>query len=473
MNLQGFYISATKRNSGKTTLCIAITSLLRDKGFNIQTFKKGPDFIDPMWLSLASGRNCYNLDFYFMSKNKLIKHFLEHSVNSDISIIEGNHGLHDSFDLQGNTSNASMAKLLNLPVILVVDVSELNRGVVPLLLGFKSFDENVNLSGVLLNKVHSRRHEKNLIKAIKYYTDIKIVGAVPNDHELSIKQRHLGLLSTLNKEELTELINKISAKISNYIDISEIIKIAKTLKKVDYPDFLPGRQVNFKKTVRIGLAYDNAFNFYYNENIEQLKEFGAELILFSPLADPFLPDVDAIYIGGGFPEIFSKELEANISLREDIKEKIEQGLPVYAECGGLIYLCKNIIYEGIKRELVGVIDSDVKLTKKPQGHGYTMLKPLYSYKDDNLYNNNKQWFQKIKRLKGHEFHHSFLENTSDISFAFSAQRGFGVNGLNDGILYKNVIASFTHLYAPAALSWFKNWLSFIKYTSKLKTFENK
>lgn len=471
MNFQGLYIAATKRNSGKTTISIAIMRLLKDKGITVQPFKKGPDFIDPMWLSLASKRNCYNLDFYFLSKDKVLKHFLEYSVNSDISIIEGNHGLHDSLDIQGKSSNASMSKLLGLPVVLVIDVSELNRGVVPLIMGFKKFDEDVNIKGVILNKVHNKRHEKNLIKYIKHYTDLKIVGVVPNDQELSIKQRHLGLMSTLSKDEIEKFIEHISAKLSGNIDIDAIIKISKIAKKINYPDDdLPKKKKILKKGVKdslkIGLAYDNAFNFYYNENIEELKRLGCEIIPFSPLNDSNLPDVDALYIGGGFPELFCKDLDVNISLKSDIREKIEIGLPVYAECGGLMYLCRSIIYDNVdnvRREMVGIINAEVKLTKKPNGHGYTKLKPVCYDKNSSL------WFNKIRIIKGHEFHHSYLEISEDYKpvFAFNVKKGFGVNGLYDGIIYKNVLASYTHIYSPSEPQWFKSWTIFIKKIKKI------
>lgn len=470
--IQAFYISATKRNSGKTTVSIALMRLLRDKGFTVQPFKKGPDFIDPMWLEAATGKSCYNLDFYFMSKSKIERHFLEHSVDSDISIVEGNHGLHDSFDISGKFSNASLAKLLNLPVILVVDVAELNRGVVPVLTGFTNFDKNVDIKGVILNRIHSKRHEKNLIKAINYYTDLKIVGQIPNDPELSIKQRHLGLLSTLVNEEIESLISDISSKISNFVDLDGIINIAakvdRSEKDIDdvrcditvQPEkIISGRS---KNRIRVGLAYDGAFNFYYNENIEALENLGCDIVRFSPIKDDSLPDVDALYIGGGFPEIFCDDLEANVNLRKDIRDNIETGLPVYAECGGLMYLCKSISYGDTAHEMVGVINADVKWTKKPKGHGYTKLLSADYNK------NSRFWFDKIKLIKGHEFHHSYLEVPSwnNMHFAFNVEKGFGVDGTSDCIVYKNVLASYTHIFSPAAPGWFKNWVSFIRQNKK-------
>ncbi|MHB1645087.1 MAG: cobyrinate a,c-diamide synthase [bacterium] len=476
--MQGFYISAAKRNSGKTTISIAIMRLLRNKGLIVQSFKKGPDFIDPMWLSIATGKNCYNLDFYFMSKDKIKKHFLEHSLNSDINIVEGNHGLYDSIDLYGKSSNASMAKLLRLPVILVIDVGEFNRGVVPLLLGFRNFDKKVNIKGIILNKIHSKRHEKNLINAINYYTDLKVVGNIPNDPELSIKQRHLGLMSTLSGEDVENLVSNISSKISNYIDLEGIINISKIAAK-SYADVnlkyniitasaahvAPPKKIEsgrVRERVKIGIAYDGAFNFYYNENIETLENLGCEIIRFSPLKDDGLPKVDALYIGGGFPEIFCKDLEANSNLRMDIREKIEIGLPVYAECGGLMYLCKSISCDDIMYEMVGAIDADVKWTKKPKGHGYTKLTTAFYDK------NSRLWFNKIKFLKGHEFHHSYLETPSsnNMNFAFNVEKGFGVNGESDGIIYKNIIASYTHIFSPSSPGWFKNWVYFIKEIKK-------
>ena len=467
--INGIYISAAKRNSGKTTISIALSRLLRNKGMSVQPFKKGPDFIDPMWLNIASGKRTYNLDFYFMSRNKIRNHFINHSLDSEISIVEGNHGLHDSFDIYGKSSNAEMAKLLDLPVILLIDVGELNRGVVPLILGFKEFDKGVNIKGIILNKVHSKRHEKNLLRAIEYYTDLKVVGNIPNNPEFSVKQRHLGLLSTLSAEEVEKFVAEMSSKISEYIDLGNIIKISKAANKL-YPDIKNSPALslknsikrNIRNTLKIGLAYDNAFNFYYNENLEALEDLRCEIIKFSPIADRHLPEVDALYIGGGFPEIFSGGLQANINIRKEIRQKIEKGLPVYAECGGLMYLCKSISYENNFNEMVGVIDADVKLTKKPKGHGYTKLSPY-------IYENNKEgpWFNKIKLIKGHEFHHSFLEMSQDrYKFAFKMKKSYGVDGVSDGITYKNVLAGYTHMYSPSSPGWFKNWVAFIKQTKE-------
>ncbi|MGC8554053.1 MAG: cobyrinate a,c-diamide synthase [Candidatus Acidulodesulfobacterium sp.] len=468
--INGIYISAAKRNSGKTTISIALSRLLGNRGLSVRPFKKGPDFIDPMWLNIASRNRTYNLDFYFMSKDKIRDHFLKYSLNSDVSIVEGNHGLHDSIDVYGKSSNAEMAKLLGLPVILIIDVGELNRGVVPLILGYKEFDKNVDIKGIILNKVHSKRHEKNLIRAIKYYTDLKVAGSIPNNPEFSIKQRHLGLLSTMSGIEIEALVDKTSAEIANYIDLEGIIKISKFADK-HYTDAqkkhilklnADNAEQRSKRNglIKIGLAFDNAFNFYYNENLEALENLGCEIIKFSPIADSCLPEVDALYIGGGFPEIFAQDLQANNSIRQEIKQKIEGGLPVYAECGGLMYLCKSISYENRFSEMVGIIEADVKLTKKPKGHGYTKLMP-YSYGKGK----EVMWFDKIKLIKGHEFHHSYLEMSPDIyKFIFKMIKGYGVDGFSDGIAYKNLLAGYTHMYSPSSPGWFKNWVAFIKRT---------
>jgi cobyrinic acid a,c-diamide synthase len=468
--IKGIYISAAKRNSGKTTISIALSRLLSNRGLSVQPFKKGPDFIDPMWLNIASRNRAYNLDFYFMPKDKIRNHFLKYSLNSDISIVEGNHGLHDSIDIYGKSSNAEMAKLLGLPVILIIDVGELNRGVVPLILGYKEFDKNVDIKGVILNKVHSKRHEKNLLRAIKYYTDLKVVGNIPNNPEFSIKQRHLGLLSTMSGSEIEALVDKTSTEIADYIDLEGIIKMSKFADK-HYTDAQKkhilklnadnAKQKNKRSgSIKIGVAFDNAFNFYYNENLEALENLGCELIKFSPLSDKHLPDIDALYIGGGFPEIFAQDLQDNNSMRKEIRRKIEEGLPVYAECGGLMYLCQSISYENGFNEMVGAIDADVKLTKKPKGHGYTKLTP-YSYGKAGV----SLWFDKIKLIKGHEFHHSYLEMSPErYKFVFKMKKGYGVDGFSDGITYKNLLAGYTHMYSPSSPGWFKNWVAFIKRT---------
>lgn len=506
--INGIYISAAKRNSGKTTISIAITRILRDMGLSVRVFKKGPDFIDPMWLSAASGTGTYNLDAYFMPSSKIRKHFLDISMDSDVSVIEGNHGLHDSIDVLGSTSNAAMSKLLGLPVILVIDVGELNRGVVPLILGFRDFDRDVNIKGVILNKVHSKRHEKNLLRAIKHYTDVKIVGAIPNNPELSIKQRHLGLMSTLSPEEIENLISETAAKIRPYIDMNAVIGIsmeaAKSypgVKKIKKPQpfeayelpggigkgrFFPARPAllhgspassavrrrSSSQNIKIAVAYDRAFNFYYNENIDALEKLGCEIACFSPLNDASLPaGTDAVYIGGGFPEIFARELEANSAIRACVKREIENGMPVYAECGGLMYLCNSIEYGDVPRKMVGAIDADVKLTKKPKGHGYTKLSSRAAAAAPGGPDGKPQarWHDRAAAVKGHEFHHSFLEMAPGrYEFAFDVKKGYGVDGAGDGIIYKNTLACYNHVYSPASPGWFRNWTAFIKKLKKEK-----
>jgi cobyrinic acid a,c-diamide synthase len=443
INVPRLYISAIKKSSGKTTLSIALSSILSKK-YKLLTFKKGPDYIDPMWLESASRNYCYNLDFFFL-KDKIYTYFVN-KVNQnkcDFCLIEGNHGLFDDIYADGRTSNASLAKITKTPVILVIDVSEFGRSIAPLLLGFINFDKDVLIAGVVLNKVQSSRQEKKLIEAIKKFVNIPILGVLPQQDE-SITQRHLGLSSTLKLEQKQELIDKIAYELEKHIDVSEIIKIAKTA-----PDLYANKYVastkKLNKKITIAVAFDEAFNFYYNQNLEILKSLGVEIKRFSPLFDEELPNADAIYIGGGFPELFLGQLEKNFKLRSQIKKASEEGMLIYAECGGLMYLTNNIIYNDSISKMCSVFNLNTYLSKKPMGHGYTVLSAK-----------NRGSFLDGKKIYAHEFHHGFFKEFSGIDCFFNIERGYGINGICDGATINRTLANFSHIF-DYDNDFFYNW----------------
>ncbi len=441
------YISAIKKTSGKTTIAIAINRILKDMGFKVQPYKKGPDFIDPMWHSVAAHRSGRNLDFFLMGKSMIKTHFLKTSSDADIAVIEGNHGLFDDINIYGGSDNASLAKLLKAPVILIMDVKEVGRTAVALIKGCMEFDRELQIAGVILNRVQNNRQKKKLMDAINAYLSIPIVGAIPEKENMAILQRHLGLSSTMTQEEKEKRIKEIASTIKPFLDMKSIINIADKAGRVT-------ATVNTEETekehlnLRIGVAFDEAFNFYYPENMETLKESGCEIVHFSPLKDGSLPDVDAIYIGGGFPEIFAEELQENSSMRKQLKEFIERGGSVYAECGGLIYLTKSITFKSKTSSMVGAIDATVEFTTKPVGHGYTILEPSETV----------HWLKNTPAIKAHEFHHAKL-TIEKKRCAFNILRGFGVDGECDGVVEKNTIAAFSHQYAPSS-QFFTRWLKF-------------
>lgn len=422
-------ISACCRSSGKTTLAIGLSYSLRKRGFNVQTFKKGPDFIDPMWLSASSGKPCYNLDIFMMGEKNVVSSFKKRSA--DIVIIEGNMGLYDSMDVEGKDSTAGLSRLLKTPVVLIVDASKINRGIAPLILGYQRF-EDVKIAGIILNKIASARHEEKLKNSLKNYCPIEVLGAIPKDDTIVIKERNHGLVPV--DSLLMENIPKISSIIENYVDVEKIVSVAKKPCLFEEPPLK-----RKKRRVKLGIAKDPAFCFYYPDNIEALRENGADIVFFSPLKDSSLPSFDSLYLGGGFPELFIEQLRKN-RIAKKLCSLIEEGLPVYAECGGLIYLV-----------LIGAIKGDLKIHKKPVGHGYVLLKTRKENK----------WFEE-ECIKGHEFHYSEIKNLSDVGFGYDVIRGKGINGKKDGVIYKNVLASYTHLHYLSLNKWAEKILCFME-----------
>ncbi|MBU1262134.1 hydrogenobyrinic acid a,c-diamide synthase (glutamine-hydrolyzing) [bacterium] len=441
-NIPRILISAPNRSSGKTTLSIGLSRALSNKGFSVQTFKKGPDFIDPMWLSTASSKDCHNLDLFMMEKKAIISSFYAETREADIALIEGNMGLYDGFDLEGEGSTSNLARILKSPIILIIDATRMTRGIAPLLLGYLRFESDVNIAGVILNKVSGARHERKLREAIGHYCGIEVLGALPNLPEIEIQQRHLGLVPVAEEERTLELISKISEKVADSVDVARILEIANSALPLSILE--RAERVTQEEKIKIGVARDTAFCFYYPQNLTSLKRAGAELIFFDTLKD-CLPDVDGLYIGGGFPEVFMDGLEENVSLRKQIKKAVCSGMPVYAECGGLIYLSRSIQWKGQKREMIGAIPADIEIREKPRGHGYVVLKEKNG-----------------RFIKGHEFHYSEVVNLGNVDFAYQVLRGQGIDGIHDGIVHKNILASYTHIHSLSTPDWAEGLVSFIK-----------
>lgn len=458
-----FLISAAHKSSGKTTLSIGLCAALHARGLAVQAYKKGPDFIDPMWLAQASGRPCYNLDFYMMSRDEMLDAYRRHIESADVGIIEGNKGLYDGLDLDGSNSNAALAQLLNVPVILIVDARGMTRGVAPLILGYQAFDRNIRIAGVILNRLGGLRHESKLRAVIEHYTDIPVLGAVQNDDALQIVERHLGLMPNNESLAAERKIRTIAARIAEQVDLDRLLQrtvpqseatttytthtTCKTEPKPVRPHF------------RIGLMRDRAFGFYYADDLEALNSGGAKIIPVDALKDTRLPELDGLIIGGGFPELFLKELEANTGLRDNIRQAIENGLPVYAECGGLMYLSRSIRWNEETHQMVGAIPGDVVMHAKPVGRGYVRLRetglaPWNLEKDEEAIGETE--------ICAHEFHYSDMENLSpDTKFAYSVTRGHGLDGQHDGIVYRNLLASYTHLRATQNFNWVQRFLALV------------
>ncbi|MBI5747915.1 MAG: hydrogenobyrinic acid a,c-diamide synthase (glutamine-hydrolyzing) [Nitrospinae bacterium] len=434
-------ISAPHGRSGKTTVSIGLSAALSRRGLKVQPFKKGPDYIDTGWLTIASKNQCRNLDLFLMEEKGVKNLFKMANHDADISIIEGNTGLYDSIDIEGKNSTANLARILNAPVILVVDTARMTRSIAALINGYVNFEPDIKISGVILNNVSGQRHEAKLRAAIAKYSNVEVLGCIPRNPLLNIPERHLGLIPQIEKSEFIPAIEKISSIVEANVNIDRIIEISKNVSSIQ-PSAFSLQPPTSKSGIKIGVVMDRAFSFYYPENFEALKNTGAEIVFFNTLEDRFLPDVDALYIGGGFPEMFADELENNESICRDMKNAVEDGMPVYAECGGLMYLSRSITWNGKTRKMVGAIPCDTEMTKRLQAHGYVILQDK---------NNGSE-------IRGHEFHYSRVRNLGNVSFLYNVIRGKGIDGRHDGIVYKNVIASYSHIHTMGAQLWAEDFM---------------
>jgi len=460
--LAHFFIAAAHKSSGKTSVSIGLAAALAKRGLAVQPFKKGPDYIDPLWLGRAAGRPCYNLDFFTMSHPEILATFASVSAAADISLIEGNKGLFDGLDVEGTDSNAALAKLLSAPVVLVIDTSGMTRGIAPLIRGYLDFDSGVDVRGVILNKVGGARHEGKLRAALERYTDIEVLGAIGRDETLEIPERHLGLVPANESARPGAIIAKLADTVSADINLERIIEIA----GAGNPP-LAGTESIVKSTrpvadVRIAIARDAAFGFYYEDDLEAFADAGAELIPFDTLNDANLPEVDGVFIGGGFPETHLTALTANRSLLADIRQALAAGMPAYAECGGLMYLARRILWRDENLDMVGAVPGDIVVEARPQGRGYAVLEetgkgmwPAVTDVPSAL----------AKEIPAHEFHYARLQNLpGDCDFAYRVTRGHGIDGKHDGLLIGNLMACFAHHRDAQANPWVKRFVAFVRAT---------
>lgn len=464
-----FLLSAAHKSSGKTLVSIGICAALTQQQYRVQAFKKGPDYIDPMWLSRASGKPCYNLDFYTMTAAEIERKYAEFAYSNEVVLIEGNKGLYDGLDLQGSNSNAALAELLKVPVILVLDAQGMTRGIAPLILGYQAFDDKIQIAGVILNKLGGQRHESKLRTVIEYYTSAKVVGAVYRDERLQIKERHLGLMPSNEAPAAEMVIQTIAQAVAAQVDLAQLLQLTATPLTFPPPPLADAvieasPAVTPVAPVTIGIAKDAAFGFYYPDDLTALTQAGAHLVWIDTLHDDHLPPIDGLFIGGGFPEVKMQELTANTCLRQHILDFIEQGKPVYAECGGLMYLSRSITWQGRTCQMVGALPVAVVMTDKPQGRGYVQLQetgqglwpPLLAGPDG----------CSTAIIPAHEFHYSKIDDTAnidkDLIFAYKVLRGTGVNGHFDGIVYKNTLACYSHLRDVTQNHWARRFVAFVR-----------
>lgn len=432
MKIPRILIAGTKSDIGKTSITLGIILGILKKGYSVQPFKVGPDYIDPSYLTEISNNQARNLDVWLMEKNGILNSFINNS-SSNISVIEGVMGFYDG--AYGDSDFAStyhVSALLKTPVILILDASKIARSIAAIALGYTKLKKNSNIVGFILNKIRSKKHEDICKQALKNL-NLPILGSIYYDNDLSLDSRYLGLLPVSEKSVSVDKIKKTADRISNFLNIDKIIDIASNSTNLEIKSHYTKNKIN---NVKIAVALDQSFNFYYRDNLDLLERSGAEIKYFSPLYDSKLPSCDGIYIGGGFPEIFSDTLERNTSMRRDIKKLAENGIPIYAECGGLMYLAQSISYTNTKHSMVGVFDVDVKMTNK--------LKLNYT---KGIINSSCLLSSEETKINGHEFHYSEINNIGqDYKFAYELSVGLGMKNKKDGLLSYNTLASYMHTY---------------------------
>ncbi|MEX1308968.1 MAG: cobyrinate a,c-diamide synthase [Candidatus Sulfomarinibacteraceae bacterium] len=440
-------IAGMSGDGGKTLVSLGLGRALTNRGRTVQAFKKGPDYIDAAWLTAATGRPCRNLDPYLM-EDSAIGRAVAAGRGADFYLVEGNRGLFDGVDASGSHSTATLAKLLGAPVVLVVNVTKTTRTAAAAVLGCKLLDPDLDLAGVILNRVGTSRQERVIREAVETATGVEVIGAIPRLRgEDPLPDRHLGLVTAAEHPRRDQAIARAAAVVTEFVDLDRVESVASRAHDVslDVADIRPGRT-----RVTVGYFSDPAFSFYYPENLETLEAAGARLVAVSPSADPALPDVDALYIGGGFPEVHASSLVENRAFADSVKARVAGGMPVYAECGGLMYLARELRVNGVAHPMAGVLDLVVEHTGRPQGHGYETV----------VIDRPNAFFPEGSELKGHEFHYSKIVSGSDLSRTVCAvSRGTGTGESRDGIVVGSVWASYLHVHASATPDWAAGFLA--------------
>ena len=449
-NFPRLIIAATQSGSGKTTITAGLLAALKNRGLNIQAYKIGADYIDTGWHELASGKTSHNLDSWLVGADKLKEIFVETSSGADISIIEGVMGLYDG-GRGGISSTAEISKFIDAPVVLVIDAKSMGTSAAAIALGFREFDKSVKLAGVILNRLGSDSHKKIIVDALNEL-GIKCFGAIKRNDEFFLPERHLGLVPTAENNSV-DVIKKICAAVEEQVDVDALIELAKNSAPLQTST---NHQPLTTNHLKIAVARDKAFNFYYGASLNELERLGAEIIYFSPLNDEHLPKVDGLIIGGGFPEMFAASLEQNKKLRAEIFNAAEAGLPIFAECGGFMYLMSRLIdFNGKSFEMCNVLDGAATMTNKLQMVGYVEAEILRDCAIGKAGD----------KIRAHEFHFSTAE-TSDEKI-FKCQRMRTGAEYFAGVAKKNLVASYLHIHFAGNPSAAKNFIQRCKNFKRL------
>jgi cobyrinic acid a,c-diamide synthase len=441
-------IAGLSGDSGKTLVSLGIARALSDRGVAVRPFKKGPDYIDTAWLGIAARSTCRNLDTFLMTDEAMASALATAAHDADLILVEGNRGLFDGVDVEGSHSTAMLARRLAAPVVLVLDCTKMTRTAAALVLGCRAMDPELDLAGVILNRVGCGRHETIVREAVAGIAGTPVLGAIRRiKGDDPLPGRHLGLVTAAEHPDPEEAVQRAAEAVAAGVDLDRLLAVAQWAPELELmPAEMPIEQV----AVTIGYLEGKAFSFYYPENLERLRAAGVQLVPVDPANATELPEVDGLYIGGGFPEVHAARLGANTEFTASVRTRVDAGMPVYAECAGLMYLARELVVDGVTHTMAGVLDLVVEQRPTPQGHGYEVA----------VVDRDNSFFAAGTRLVGHEFHYSRLVSGSDREHTvLRVERGTGIGDSRDGITNSRVFASYLHLHAGATPGWADGFLS--------------
>jgi cobyrinic acid a,c-diamide synthase len=441
-------IAGLSGDSGKTLVSLGIARALSDRGVAVRPFKKGPDYIDTAWLGVAARSTCRNLDTFLMSDEAMASALAKAAGDADLLLVEGNRGLFDGVDIEGSHSTAMLARRLAAPVVLVLDCTKMTRTAAALVLGCRAMDPEIDLAGVILNRVGCGRHETIVREAVAGIAGTPVLGAIRRiKGDDPLPGRHLGLVTAVEHPDPEEAVQRAAEAVAAGVDLDRLLAVAEWAPELELmPSDTPVEQV----AATIGYLEGKAFSFYYPENLERLRAAGVQLVPIDPANASELPDVDGLYIGGGFPEVHAARLGANTEFTASVRARVDAGMPIYAECAGLMYLARELVVDGVTHTMAGVLDLVVEQRPTPQGHGYEVA----------VVDRDNPFFAAGTRLVGHEFHYSRLVSGSDREHSvLRVERGTGIGDSRDGITKGRVFASYLHLHAGATPGWADGFLS--------------
>ncbi len=441
-------VAGLSGDSGKTLISLGLARALADRGLAVRPFKKGPDYIDTAWLGKAARATCRNLDTFMMSDEALSTALARASKGADLFLIEGNRGLFDGVDAEGSHSTAMLARRLATPVVLVLDITKMTRTAAAVVLGCKALDPELDLAGVILNRVGSARQESVVREAVAGTAGTPVLGAIPRLHgDDPLPGRHLGLVTAVEHPDPEDPIRRAAEAVKEGVDLDRLISVSQWAPELD----IAVAKAEVRET-SVAIAYfeGQAFSFYYPENLDLLRVAGAKLVPVDPAEAATLPEVDGLYIGGGFPEVHAARLSANREFSDSVRSRVGRGMPVFAECAGLMYLARELVVDGVGHPMAGVLDLVVEQFPNPRGHGYEIV----------VVDRENPFFPAGTRLVGHEFHYSQVTDGGDRERSvLRVERGTGCGNGRDGIVHGRVWASYLHLHAGAAPDWAEGFLT--------------